>query len=452
LRDFSALRKLATASFGWHMNTNDFEVIIIGGGPGGTSAATYLARAGKRVLLLEKEIFPRFHIGESLLPYNQKILRELGVLPAIQAAGFPRKIGAQFFLGNGSMSTRFVFRNGKYTREPEVVQVERAKFDHILLKHARSSGADAREGWTVLKTVSDADGVNVEARDGAGTVHTFRARFVIDASGRANLTGNQEGLRVVHPRMKKIAIFGHFTGARLDAGEAAGDTVITRLENKWFWIIPVSAEKTSIGLVLDKEEFAASKLTPEEVFNHWKESSPVMQERMKSVQLAGKIQTTSDFSYFNRRLIGGRVLRIGDAAGFMDPIFSAGVYLAMWSGKLAAEAILQSLAHGDDGSRRFLKFEKRVKAGMHFYAQMVEHYYTKPFMELFLQPRNHASLPDAVNAVLAGELEGGWNLRWRLRYFFFLVKMHARRPLVPPLSFDPARPTKTQPAAVLDKV
>jgi FADH2-dependent halogenase len=434
------------------MNPDDYDVVIIGCGPGGSSAATYLARAGRRVLVLEKEIFPRFHIGESLLPYNQRIFRDLGVLPAIQAAGFPRKVGAQFFLGNGSLSTRFEFRKGKFTREPEVVQVERAKFDHILLKHARATGADVREGWTVVKTVSGADGVNVEARDGDGKIHSFRAKFLIDASGRANLTGNQEGLRVVHPRLKKLAVFAHFTGVERDAGDAGGDTVITRLENKWFWIIPVSAEKTSVGLVLDKDEFASSGRTPEEVFNQWKEYSPVVQGRMKNAQLAGEFQTTSDFSYYNRRLVGGRVLRIGDAAGFMDPIFSAGVYLAMWSGKLASEVVAKSLAKGDDGSRRFLKFEKRVKAGMHFYWQMVEHYYTQPFMELFLQPRNHMSLPDAVNAVLAGELEGGWNLRWRLRYFFLLVKFHARRPLVPRLTFAPLRGQKTPHAPVTEKV
>jgi FADH2-dependent halogenase len=410
-----------------------------------------LARAGKRVLVLEKEVFPRFHIGESLLPYNQAIFRELGVLPAIQAAGFPRKVGAQFHLGNGSLYTRFVFRLGKFTREPEVVQVERARFDHILLKHARASGADVREGWTVSKVVADSGGVSVEARDAQGQTHSFTAAFVIDASGRSNLTGNQEGLRVVHPHLQKLSIFGHFTGVSLDAGDAAGDTIIVRLENKWFWIIPVSAEKTSVGLVLDKQEFAESSGTPREIFQRWADSSPVVRKRLTNARLVSPMQTTTDFSYRNRRLVGPRLLRVGDAAGFMDPIFSAGVYLAMWSGKLAAEAIQKSLARDDDGAGRFLKYEKRVQNGMNFYWQMVEHYYTKPFIELFLQPRNHAKLPDAVNAVLAGELDGGWNLRWRLRYFFFLVKRQARHPMVPTITFAPLRAPKPQPPQNAEK-
>ena len=139
------------------MKQDTYDALIIGCGPGGSSAATFLARAGKRVLVLEKEIFPRFHIGESLLPCNMTIFREMGVLPALQAAGFPRKFGARFELGNGSLGTRFAFRQGKFNREPEAIQVERAPFDHVLLKHARASGADVREGWTVGKFDSDAD-------------------------------------------------------------------------------------------------------------------------------------------------------------------------------------------------------------------------------------------------------------------------------------------------------
>jgi 2-polyprenyl-6-methoxyphenol hydroxylase-like FAD-dependent oxidoreductase len=242
---------------------------------------------------------------------------------------------------------------------------------------------------------------------------------------------------VIHPRLKKMAVFGHFTDVALSKGEAAGDTIITRLENKWFWIIPVSATKTSVGLVMDKDELARDGAKPEEVFQRWLENTPVVKRRMANAKLVGEMRTLSDFSYYNRRLVSHRTLRVGDAAGFMDPIFSAGVYLAMWSGKLAAEVVQKAIERGDDGGGDCLKFERRVRDGMHFYWQMVEQYYTTPFMELFLQRSSHAGLLEAVNAVLAGELEGGWRFRWRLRYFFFLVKVQALRPIVPRISFEP---------------
>ena len=210
-----------------------------------------------------------------------------------------------------------------------------------------------------------------------------------------------------------------------------------RLENKWFWLIPLSREKVSVGCVMDRDEFAAMKMSPGEIFQKLVDSSPLMQDRMKNARLVNTIQTTSDFSYRNRRFVGPRLLRVGDAAAFMDPIFSAGVFLAMFSGKLAAEAVLKSLAAGDDGSRRLLSYEKRVRHAMQFYWQMVESYYTTPFMEVFLEPRNKFHLPDAVNAVLAGELEGGWSMKWRMRVFFLIIKLQSRFPLVPRIvSFD----------------
>jgi flavin-dependent dehydrogenase len=430
------------------VHTPVYDALVIGGGPGGSCAANLLAQQGLRVVVFEKEHFPRFHIGESLLPYNRDIFEELGVSEALGKAGFPRKTGAQFHLGNGSAGTRFQFREGKFNRETEVFQVERAKFDEILLRQAAKAGAEVHEGWTAGRLAIGSDHVTLEVKDPQGAAHTYQGRYLVDASGRGNLSGNQQGLRIMHPRLKKLAIFAHFTGVKLDPGEAGGDTVIFRLENQWFWIIPVSAEKTSVGLVTDRDEFQRSGARPEEAFQEAVRNSPGLRERLADARRIGDLEVTSDFSYANRTFASPRVVRVGDAAAFIDPIFSSGVFLAMHSARLAARSIIGAQRQGTDGMAEFARYERQMRAALAQYSRMVELYYTHPFIELFLQPRGRLDIPSAVNAMLAGELEGGWRVKWRLNLFYWMVRFQGRFSFVPHLSHAPIAPQpETNPTA-----
>ena len=406
-----------------------WDVIIIGGGPAGSSAATALAKAGRRALVLEKAKFPRFHVGESLLPYNKAVFEKLGVWDKLMAAGFMRKRGAQFLMGNGSHKVRLDFSKGSFTKFPEAIQVERSKFDDILLRHSRECGAEVREESTVLEHSIGADGVTVRYRDAAGAEHSEEAAFLIDASGLTNFTANKEGAREFYTGHKKVAVFSHYHNVEMPRGEEEGDILIVRRRNSWMWLIPLSPEKTSVGLVMDHAEFRARTGEPGDLLEAAIRDTAAVTSRFAAAERVEQVHTAADFSYRNGRLVAPRLVRAGDAGGFIDPIFSSGVMLATNSGLDAGRIVDEALTAASAFTPAMRRYEKTVRVRIGLYWRFIEKFYQPHFARLFFQPHNRLRMVCAINAVLAGLSEPSAAIRWRLHAFFLLARLNRHIPV-----------------------
>src|SRR5438477_3705479 len=428
------------------MKIHMYDVAIIGGGPAGSTAAALLARAGRRVIIFERERFPRFHIGESLLPFSMKAFTRLELHEKFLRAGFMKKFGGEMFGACSEQGTKFYFKDAFRSQTDHSYQVTRGDFDKVLLDHAAESGAEVHEQTAVDRVEFSEDDVDLTVKSN-GSYRAIRARYVIDAGGRTSVLGRQFKIKKTYDHLQKLSIFAHYDGVWRAEGIDGTLTLLIRGIDRWFWIIPLTAERTSIGIVLDSETFRKSKLGAEDFLKQALAEQPIIAKRMTNARRTSEVYVEADFSYRSAKLHGDRWLLAGDAAGFIDPIFSSGVFLAVFSGELAADALNEVLDHSHKAKRLFPRYERAVNRAMDIYLRFVNAWYTKEFIEVFLAPRNVLGLAPAVNAVLGGNGGNSFPIRWRMWVFYFLVWLQRRHPIAPKLTLIPKQVERASPSA-----
>lgn len=413
------------------MDPVDFDMLVIGGGPGGSCAAAFARMKGLSVCIVERDEFPRFHIGESLLPMGNAVLRECGAWPKVESAGFVRKYGAEFMLADGSAEKEIVFGDGHIPGLENTFQVERSRFDALLLDHARSLGAEVRTATAVRALSPSRDHVTATLTRGDGTRSQLRARWVVDAGGRENLY-ESEGKTLMDPPQfpRRAAVYSHFEGVRRAGGKRGGNIIIVRIEDGWFWIIPVSAVRTSVGLVASAAAVRSAG-NPESVFRRTVEASPRLKALMERARPVEPFRVTADYSYVRRRFASPRVVLAGDAAGFYDPIFSSGVYISTHSALMAVEAICAAHAKGRPLSRlqRWL-YTRRLKSHCAVFRKLIEVFYDNDSFSVFMTPSPPLGLGRALTSIVAGHVRLTWPLWWRFKVFLLVCRLQRHFPLV----------------------
>lgn len=410
-----------------------FDVAVVGGGPAGSAAACRLARAGRRVVLFERDRFPRFHIGESLLASVNDALDEIGARGLVRDQGFPVKWGATFGTADGGIERFADFATSPEVPAPQTWQVPRAEFDELLLRHAAACGAEVREGQRVLDAVFDADGVTVTARDEAGGEAEARVSAVVDASGRVGLLARKFDLRVAEPRLANIAVFAHYAGVPRREGRRSGDIrIIARHDLGWFWFIPVADHLMSVGVVLPRPAYdALPRMSAEALLDHAVAETPAAAALMRLARREWPVRVEKDFSFGARAYAGDRWLLVGDAGAFLDPVFSTGVAIALESGVEAGRALDRALTTGDLSARAFAEFERRQRQRYRAFRRFVLAFYTRGFRDLFFQPVPMPAIFRAVVASLAGYWRPSRSARAWQRCFFLLTRLQQWIPLAP---------------------
>ena len=400
------------------MTVNQCDVLIVGGGPAGSTIAALLAQRGDDVVLVEKDSHPRFHIGESLLPMNVPLFEALGVKQEIERIGMP-KYGVEFVSPWHDTTTQLEFAQAWDKSLFYSYEVRRSEFDEILFKNAAAQGASVIENCRISQVeFPPSGGAIATGQDGDGQERRFEAKFLVDASGRDTLLAGRLGIKQRNRRHATAAVFAHFTGARRLPGKAAGNISIFWFDHGWFWFIPLADDTTSIGAVCSPEFMKQRKTDVTSFLQSLIAQCPALTDRLAGAEMTGPATATGNYSYRADKMSGTNFIMLGDAYAFIDPVFSTGVFLAMKSAFLGADAVTASLHQSRaEAGRAVRRFEAEMRDALDRFSWYIYRINTPAMRDLFMAPRNYFRMQEALLSLLSGDVFNNSPIHGRLLLF-----------------------------------